>query len=128
MAHAFRMMCISNNKYTRVFKINSRLYENLKTKAYHTTYDEEFSEKIRKTKMGELNPNFGKFGKDNPNFGSKRTDIQKKHMSDVQKNYFKTHKKISSTLGRKSVYNVELDIQRFIYPEELASYLSAGWI
>jgi hypothetical protein len=32
---------------------------------------------MRESKLGEKNPNYGKFGKDNPNFGSHRTEIQK---------------------------------------------------
>lgn len=53
-------------------------------------HSEETREKISKANKGqkgfpgELNPMYGLLGEDNPNFGSKRTDEQKKNMSNAQ--------------------------------------------
>jgi hypothetical protein len=74
-------------------KINSRLFESLRKKAAQAislkltgvSKTDEHKENIRLSKLGDKNPAYGKFGKQSKSFGTKRTEEQKKRLSEIRR-------------------------------------------
>lgn len=67
---------------------------------------------------GTNSPMYGKRGKDNPNYGSKRTEEQRRHISESKLGN-------QSLLGKIAVNNGKRN--RYIELQELDKYLQNGW-